>query len=148
MTALIVNRKAAFDYEILQMYEAGLQLFGHEAKSLQHGHGNLAGAFVVIRNNEVFLTNATISPYQPKNTPADYDPTRSRKLLLHRNEIKELVGATSQKGLTLIPIRLYNKKSKIKLEFALARRKKKRDQREAIRKREDLRAAHRTLRGE
>lgn len=137
MPDLAVNRKAAFDYEILETYEAGIELRGFEVKALRKGYAQLLGSFVTIRNGEAWLTNATISPYQPANAPEDHNPARPRRLLLHRRELKELIGRTAQKGLTLVPLRIYTKGSRIKVAFGLARRKKKRDQRERIRERED-----------
>lgn len=145
MTVFSVNRRATFDYEMLERYEAGIQLFGFEVKSVKAGRANLAGSFVVIKNNEAVLLNADIPPYQPKNTPPGYDPGRSRKLLLHKSEIRELIGKSAQKGLTLVPLRIYNKGPKIKLEFGLARHKKKYDKREKIRAREDNRKIERAL---
>lgn len=148
MPDLAVNRKAAFDYEILETYEAGIELRGFEVKSLRAGHAQLIGSFVIIRNGEAWLTNATISPYQPANAPADHDPARPRRLLLHRRELKELIGGSAQKGLTLVPLRIYTKGSRIKMAFGLARRKKKQDQRERIREREDNRKIDRALKEE
>ena len=146
MSILASNRRAGFDYEILETYEAGIQLTGYEVKSARAGHIQMAGSFVVVRNREAFLIGATISPYQASNTPAGYDPTRSRKLLLHLREIQELIGKSAQKGLTLVPLSLYTKKSRIKLSFGLSRRKKKYDKRETIRKRDDERKMNRALR--
>lgn len=147
MTTLAYNRRATYDYEILEKYEAGLVLAGYEVKSIKTGHINLAGSYVTIKDSQSYLINATIPPYQPKNTPPDYEPTRSRKLLLHKSEIKSLIGKTKQKGLTLVPIRVYTKKGKIKLEFALAKGRRKIDKREKIIKREMKRDIERTLRG-
>jgi len=130
------NKKVLFDYEILERYEAGLQLRGFEVKAIRTGLASLQGAYVLIRGDEAFLTNTTIPAYQKANAPADYDPARTRRLLLHRNEIRILLGKTALKGLTLAPIRLYNKHGKIKLEFALVRGKKKYDKRESIKKRD------------
>lgn len=143
---LATNRKARFDYEILDSYEAGIQLSGHEVKSLRTHHGTILGAFVIIRGGEAFLVNAQIPPYQTANTPSGYDPTRARRLLLKRSELNELIGASSEKGLTMVPLSLYTKKSRIKLSFGLARRKKKHDKREKIRAREDERKINRALR--
>jgi len=140
------NRKALYEYEVLKKYEAGIVLAGHEVKSIRGGHISLQGTYVVIRGTEAYLLNVTISPYQTKNTPAGYDPVRSRKLLLHKSEISSLIGQTKQKGLTLVPLRVYNKSGKIKLEFALARGKKEYDKREKIKKREFQREKERTLR--
>lgn len=136
MGVYAINKRAYFDYEILETYEAGIALFGFEVKAVKNGRISLAGSFVVVKNNEAWLLNATISPYQPKNTPPDYDPTRSRRLLLHRSEMKELIGKSAQKGLTLVPLRVYQKRSRIKLAFGLARHKKKHDKREVMKKRE------------
>lgn len=133
------NRRATFDYELLEKYEAGLILQGQEVKSVKNGRVSLMGSFVVIRRTpkpEAYLVNANIPPYQPKNAPQNYEETRSRKLLLRKNEINTLVGKISQKGLTLVPIRVYLKRGLVKLEFALARGKGKIDKREKIKKRE------------
>ncbi|MDP1629675.1 MAG: SsrA-binding protein SmpB, partial [bacterium] len=114
------NKRAFFDYEILEKYEAGLKLYGFEVKAVKTGHLNLIGSYAVIKNGEVFLLNAYIPPYQPKNTPLSYEPARSRKLLLKSSEIKGLIGKVQSQGLTLIPLRVYTKdRGKLKLEFAL-----------------------------
>jgi len=141
------NRRAAYDYESLQKYEAGLVLTGQEVKSIRGGHISLNGAYVVIRGEEAWLLNANVPPYQPQNTPSDYDPTRSRKLLLHKDEIRTLLGQTKQTRLTLVPIRVYNKSGKIKIEFALARGKHELDKRSKITRREADRRIRRALRG-
>jgi len=145
MPTLAINPRAKYDYEILNTYEAGLVLSGQEVKSIKKGSMSLKGSYIVIRNEEAWLINAQVSPYQPKNVPADYNSTRSRKLLLHRKEIKELIGKTKQKGLTLTPIRVYTKRNRIKLEFGLGRGKKKSDKREKIKKRETQRNIRRAL---
>ena len=145
MPVLAVNRKAAFDYEILETFEAGIELLGFEVKSVRAGRMSLIGAFALIRKNEAFLTNALIPPYQAANAPPRYDPSRSRRLLLHAAEIKKLIGLTAQRGLTLLPLRIYTKGSRIKVELGLARRKKKYDKRERIREREDLRKIERAM---
>ncbi len=147
MTDYTYNRQAGYEYEFLEKYEAGLLLAGFEVKSVRKGQISLQGAYVVIKNNEAFLLNASIPPYQPQNTPAGYEPTRSRKLLLKKAEIRSLIGSTKQKGLTLVPIRVYDKSGKIKLEFVLARGKKQYDKREKIGKREADRKIQRVLRG-
>ena len=139
------NRRARFDYEILETFEAGLVLNGSEVKSIKTGKANIAGSFAVIRGNEAFLLGADIPPYQPKNTPAGYDPTRTRKLLLTAKEIKYLAGKARADKLTLVPLKLYNKRGLVKLELALARGKKKSDKRETIKKREVKREIERTL---
>jgi SsrA-binding protein len=132
----ITNKKAFFDYEIFEKYEAGIELFGHEVKSIKNGKISLKGTFVVVKEEQLFLLNALISPYQPKNTPKDYDQTRTRRLLLKKTEIKSLIGKSRQKGLTLVPLRVYNKKGKIKIEIALARRKKKAQKKIKIKERD------------
>jgi len=147
MAEYTYNRKAGFDYEFLERYEAGLVLLGHEVKSIRNSHLSLQGAYVIIRGNEAYLINATVPPYQANNTPDDYEATRTRKILLNKAEIKSLIGATKQKGLTLVPIRVYNKSGKIKLEFALARGKRSFDKRDSIGKRESDRRIRRELRG-
>jgi len=136
MPTLITNKRAIFDYTILEKYEAGLALLGNEVKAIKTGHINLQGSYIVLKDNELFLINANIPPYQPKNTPADYNPERSRKLLARKSEIKSLIGKTKQKGLTLLPLTIYVKHGKIKLEFGLCRGKRKIDKRETIQKRE------------
>lgn len=136
MAVYAVNRRALFDYEILETYEAGIELYGFEVKAIKTGHVNIAGSYIVVRGEEAWLLNASVPPYQPKNTPQNYDETRSRKLLLHKSEIQELIGKSSQKGLTLVPLRVYDKKSRVKLEFGVGRHKKKHDKREVIKKRE------------
>lgn len=136
MKIFALNKRATFNYQIPETFEAGLALKGHEVKSIKNGHISLQGSYVVIKNNEAFLINATISPYQPKNTPKDYDPARTRKLLLHQKEIKYLIGKSKEPGLTLVPIKVYDKKGKIKLEFGIGRGKRKLDKRELIKKRE------------
>ena len=144
------NQKAYFNYEILEKLEAGIALVGQEVKSIKMGKISLAGAYVVLKNNEAFLVGCQIPPYQPKNAPADYNPERSRKLLLKKSEIKYLIGKAKQKGLTLIPLKVYTKNDhrssgRIKLEFAIAKGKKKFDKRELIKKREVEREIRRAL---
>jgi len=133
---LIDNRKAHFNYEVVDKYEAGIELLGLEVKSIKGGRAILAGAFAIIRGGEVYLMNMQIPPYQVGNTPLDYDPTRTRKLLLSRKQIKELVTEDSKKGLTLIPLSLYSKGRLIKVELGVVRGKKTYDKRETIKKRE------------
>lgn len=140
---LAENRRARYDYQILESYEAGLALRGHEVKAIKTGHVSLKGSYVVIKKNEAYLINAFIPPYQPANTPEGYDPERSRKLLLKQSEIKALIGKSKQKGLTLIPLKLYTKRGKVKLEFGTGKGKRKQDKREEIKKRE----AEREMRG-
>jgi SsrA-binding protein len=146
MPTLATNPRAKFDYNILETHEAGLVLTGQEVKSIKSGRMSLKGSYVTIKNEEAWLINAQIPPYQPKNTPADYELTRSRKLLLHKKEIKSLIGKIKQKGLTLVPLRVYTKHNRIKLEFGVGQGKKKVDKREVIKKREVQRRIDRALR--
>ncbi len=145
MKIFATNKRAYFDYEILETLEAGVELFGFEVKSIKTGHINLAGSYVVIKNNEAWLLNASIPPYQPTNIRIAYDPLRTRKLLLHMYELRELIGKSAQKGLTLLPLRVYTKQSRIKIEIGLARNKKKQDKRETIKKRESEREIERSI---
>jgi len=135
---LAENKRAYFDYNILDKYEAGIELLGFEVKSIKNSGINLSGSYVVIKENQVWLINADVPPYQPKNAPEDYDPKRTRRLLLKRAEINALIGKTHEKGLTLVPLKVYTKNAsgRIKIEFGLGRSKKKTDKREAIKKRD------------
>ena len=142
---LIENKKVHFNYEILEKLEAGLELLGLEVKSLRGKHGSLDGSYITVRGNEVFLIGANIPAYQPTNTPKNYDQHRPRKLLLTKTEISELIGKEKVKGLTIVPISLYNKGSKIKLSLGIGRGKKKYDKRQSIKKRELDREVRRTL---
>ena len=147
MKIIAKNKKASLNYQILDKFEAGISLLGLEVKSIKMGHISLSGAYVVInRNNEVFLIGATVPPYQPKNTPKDYNEQRSRKLLLKKNEIKYLIGKSRQKGLTLLPLLVYTIGNKVKIEIAVAKGRKKFDKREKIRKREFQRRKQELLR--
>ena len=139
------NRKARFDYEILDKYEAGIELLGVEVKSVRKGRMSLEGAFVIIRGGEAFLINSNIPPFQPANAPEDYDPLRNRKLLLTKKEAAELAGSERNKSLTIVPISVYNKGKKIKVEIALVKGKKKYDKRENIKKRETDREIRRQV---
>lgn len=145
---LITNKKAYFDYEILEKFEAGIALLGMEVKSLKMNKANIVGAYVVIKHHEAFLLNASISPYQPQNTSPDYDPQRTRKLLLQTKEIDYLFGKIKQQGLTLIPLKVYNKNGLIKVEIALVKGKKKFDKREVVKKREIKKRIERIKKGE
>jgi SsrA-binding protein len=139
------NRKARFDYEILEKYESGIELLGTEVKSVRGGRMSLEGAFVIVRGAEAFLINSNIPPYQAKNAPSDYDPLRNRKLLLTKKEIAELAGSEKNKSLTIVPISVYNKNRKIKVEIALVKGKKKFDKRETLKKRDTDREIRREI---
>jgi len=136
------NRKAYFDYFIDDLYEAGLVLTGPEVKSIRLGKVNINDAYARIRKNEVYLINAHISPY-PFAPPEVYDPDRPRKLLMHRAEIKRLIGRIEEKGYTLIPLKLFFRNQYVKIELGLARGKKKYDKRETIRRRDEERELRR-----
>ena len=135
MSTLSENRRALYDYEILERYEAGIELRGFEVKAIKSGRINLAGAYAILKNNQVWLLNADIPPYQPLNTPTDYDSKRTRRLLLKKSEIKNLIGRVKEKGLTLIPLKVYTKAHRVKVEIGLAKARKKGDKRELLKKR-------------
>ena len=143
--ALVINKRATFDFQLLDQFEAGIALTGGEVKAIRNKRGSLAGARVLVRGGEAYLVGASIPPYQPDNTADDYDPERPRRLLLNKKELAELSGADVQKGLTIVPISLYNKGRNIKLSFALARGKKREDKRETIKERETKIAAERLM---
>jgi SsrA-binding protein len=143
--ALIENKRVGFDYEILEEIEAGIELLGFEVKSLRNGHGSLKGAHVVARGGEAYLVGATIPAWQPANTPKSYDPERARKLLLSTKEIAHVSSAEGQQGLTIVPLKVYNKGRNLKLLIAIARGKKKQDKRQSIREREEKRRIRRSL---
>lgn len=147
MSILAINKRANYDYQILEKYEAGLVLEGQEVKSIKNGHISLKESFVTIRENELYLTNAHITPYKHAGNILSYEPTRPRKLLLKSSQIKSLIGRVRTRGLTLVPIRVYTKKRYLKLEFGLGKGKKEFDKRKKIRKREDERSIRRSFRG-
>lgn len=130
------NKKARYNYEILETYEVGIELKGTEVKSIRNGKVNLTEGFVSVDNNEVFLKQVHISPYEQGNI-FNVDPVRVRKLLLHKSEIAKLTGETTQKGYTLVPLTMYLKRGKVKLSIGLGKGKKLYDKREAIAKREN-----------
>jgi SsrA-binding protein len=136
MTTYIRNKKASFDYEIGEKLQAGMELFGYEVKSLRAKKGSLEGGHIVVRGDEAYLVGVNIPPYQPNNTPKEYDPERSRRLLLTKKEIAELAGIESKKGLTLVPISVYNQGRNLKLEIGIAKGKRKTDKRESIKKKD------------
>lgn len=152
MSVLALHKRAAFDYEFLEKFQAGLVLTGPETKAAKAGSANLSGSFVVFRGSgglrpEAYLINAYIAPYKYAGKKESYNPERARKLLLRRREIAHLVGKQQEKGLTLVPIRLYTERSLVKLEFAVARGKKKFDKRQTIKERELKRRLHDVKRG-
>ncbi|MEK7121415.1 MAG: SsrA-binding protein SmpB [Patescibacteria group bacterium] len=137
------NPKAGFDYEILETLEAGIVLRGYEVKSIKTGKASIKGSYVKILNGEAFLVGAIISPYQAANTPNDYDPQSSRKLLLSKKEISVLVGTSQAHGLTLVPLKFYDKRGLVKLLVGIARGKKKYDKRSSLKKKDIARAKQR-----
>ena len=145
MRVITENKTALFNYQILEKFEAGISLIGQEVKSIKSGKVNLKGSYVVVRDQEVYLVGCKIPAYQPKNAPPDYNPERVRKLLLKKLEIKHLIGKAKQKGLTLVPLRVYTKKGIIKIEFGIGKGLKKIDKREKIKKREVAREIKREL---
>lgn len=134
--SLIYNKKIQLDYEILEKFEAGIELLGLEVKSIKEGNGSLLGSYITVRGGEAFLISANIPAYQEKNAPKDYDAKRNRKLLLNKEQIQKLASIETKKGLTISPISMYNKGKLIKVEIAIVRGKKKHDKREDIKKRD------------
>jgi len=143
--SLIDNKRALFDYSILESMEAGLELLGYEVKSLRAGHGSLKGARVVARAGEAYLVGATIPPWQIANAPKSYDPERTRRLLLNKKQIAQILSAESEKGLTIIPISVYNKGRNLKLEVGIVRGKKQHDKRRVLQERDTKRDIARSL---
>lgn len=153
MPVLVTNKRANFDYEILDTYEAGLVLSGYEVKAVRAGNASLGGSYITFKAGnkglpEAYLINAHISLYKYASTVKDYDPTRSRKLLLKEKEINYLLGKKKEQGLTIVPLRIYTKNSFLKLGFGIGRGKKKYDKREDIKTRELNRDKRRALKGE
>jgi SsrA-binding protein len=129
------NRKAFHDFHILETFEAGIALLGTEVKGIREGRANLRDAFAKVERGEVWLYNVHINPYSHRGY-VDHDPKRRRRLLLHRQEIRKLIGKTVEKGLTLVPTRLYFKRGRVKVALALARGKQAHDKRDSIKRRE------------
>lgn len=145
--SIIDNRKAFFDYFIEERYEAGLVLEGWEVKALRAGHGQIKEGYVVVRDGEIFLIGAHISPLPEASTHVKPDPVRTRKLLLHGNEIKKLIGKVEQRGYTLVPLNFHYKGGRVKCEIGLAKGKKLHDKRETEKKRDWEREKARIMRG-
>lgn len=146
MTTHAVNRSARFDYEILETIEGGLVLSGPEVKSIRTGHVNLAGGYITFHANTAYLTNAHIAKYRHAGNIVDYNPERSRPLLLKKRQVAYLRGKTQEKGLTIVPLSLYTKGRYIKIEIGVARGKKKYDKRQVIKERELKREIGRKVR--
>jgi SsrA-binding protein len=132
------NRKAHHDYDLVETFEAGMALLGTEVKSIREGGANLRDSFARVEGGEVWAYNIHISPYRNRGY-SDHDPTRRRKLLLHRQEIRKLIGKTTERGMTIVPVRMYFKDGRVKLAISLARGKKAHDKRETIKRRESER---------
>jgi SsrA-binding protein len=145
MTVLAYNKRANFDYQISDIFEAGLVLTGQEVKSVKASHISLKESFVTVRGAELYLTNAHITPWKHAGEIKNYEPTRPRKLLLRKTEIRRLIGKVRTEGLTLVPIRVYTKKRLLKLEFGVGKGKKKFDKREDLAKKESARKITRAL---
>lgn len=139
MSEFARNKRAYFDYEILEKYEAGIELHGFEVKAIRAGRMSLAAAHVVVRGGEAWLLNADIQPYQRANTPDGYEISRTRRLLLHKNELEYLMGKASEKGLTIVPLRCYSRGRTVKIEIGVAKSRKQYDKREVLKKRAAIR---------
>lgn len=139
------NRQARFQYEILETYEAGIELKGTEVKSIRQGKVNLRDGYALIRNEEAWLHNVHISPHDTASQIFNHDPRRTRKLLLHAEEIRKLIGQVEQKGLTLVPLKMYLKGGWVKLTLGLARGKKLHDKREDLKRKQAKREIERVL---
>ena len=142
------NKRAHFDFDILETIEAGLVLLGTEVKSIRNGRVKIDGSYIVVKDGEVQLVGANIPAFQPKNTPASYNPDRPRKLLITQKELEKLEQLTSKQGLTAVPLSLYNSGRNIKLSFGIAKGKKKADKRESIKARDVKREIERTLKSQ
>jgi SsrA-binding protein len=139
------NRQARFLYEILETYEAGVELRGTEVKSIRHGKANLRDGYALIRKGEAWLHNVHISPHQTASQVFNHEPLRTRKLLLHSQEIRKLVGQVDQQGLTIVPLKMYLKRGWVKLTIALVRGKKLHDKREDLKRKQETREIQRVM---
>lgn len=147
MPRLAENKKALFDYKILEKFEAGLVLLGQEVKSVKTGQMSLKGSFISFHNNKAFLTNATISRYKHSSKTEEYDSNRSREILLHKKELRYLQGKFAEKGLTIVPLSVYTKNRLIKIEIAVASGKHAYDKRESIKKKDIVKDMRRAMKG-
>ena len=145
MASLLRNKKIYLNFKVMQTFDAGMELFGYEVKALRQKLGSLKGAHITVRGGEAYLLGATIPAYQPANAPDSYDPMRNRRLLLTKKQIGALAGFEGQKGLTIVPISVYSKGPKLKLEIAVVRGKKQHDKRETLKKKDVKRKIERTL---
>lgn len=145
MTVFALNKRARFDYELLDEYEAGIVLFGYEVKSIREGNMHLKSAYVSVRHGELFLVNSYIGAYSKSGEVKGYNPERLRKLMLHKREIRRITAKLEEEGLTLVPIKVYNRNNRIKIQIAVARGKKNYDKRADKKKRDINRQIRRTL---
>jgi SsrA-binding protein len=143
--SLVDNKKARLDYEVMETFDAGIELFGYEVKSFRAGRGSLKGARVVVRGGEAYLVGASVPAWQVANAPKSYDPERVRRLLLTKKEILEIANAEDTKGLTCIPLSMHVRNRKLKLSIAIARGKKKYDKRATLKERDEKRNIERTM---
>lgn len=139
------NRQARYLYEILETYEAGIELKGTEVKSIREGRSNIRDGYALIRNGEAWLINVHVSPHPTTSQYFNHDPRRTRKLLLHKQEIRKLIGKVEQQGLTLVPLKMYLKNGKAKISIGLARGKKLHDKRQDLKQRQDKRDMQRAM---
>jgi SsrA-binding protein len=139
------NRQARYLYHILETYEAGIQLVGTEVKSIRAGKVNLKDGYALVRNSEAWLINVHISPYSPSSQYFNHEPRRTRKLLLHRQELRKLIGKVEQQGLTLIPLKMYLKRGWVKISIGLCKGKKIHDKREDMKRKQDQRDIQRAM---
>jgi len=146
MATFAINKRAKADYKLLETFDAGIKLSGAEVKSVKGGGLKLTGSYVTVNRGQLQLTNAHIAPYKPAGVQEDYDPKRSRQLLVKKSELRTIAGMLNEKGLTLLALKAYSKKNLVKLEIAVARGKKQFEKRESIKKSEDQRSMRRALR--
>uniref|UniRef100_A0ACD5H228 SsrA-binding protein SmpB n=1 Tax=Desertifilum tharense IPPAS B-1220 TaxID=1781255 RepID=A0ACD5H228_9CYAN len=139
------NRQARFRYEVLETYEAGIELKGTEVKSIREGKASIRDGYALIRDEEAWLLNVNISPHQTTSQYFNHDPLRTRRLLLHKQEIRKLIGKVDQQGLTLVPLKMYLKRGRVKVSIGLCRGKKLFDKREDIKRRDDQRQIARAM---
>jgi len=142
---LAENRQARFNYEILETHETGIELLGTEVKSIKGGKANLRDAYGIVQKGQIMLLNMYISPHHTTSAYFNHEPTRTRRLLLHKDEIRKLIVAVQQKGLTLVPLKVYQKDGWIKVDLALVRQKKLHDKRDDMKKRDDKRDIERVM---
>jgi SsrA-binding protein len=142
---LAENRQARFNYEILETHEAGIELLGTEVKAVKGGQANLRDAYGIVRKGQIMLLNMYIPPHRTTSVYFNHEPTRTRRLLLHKDEIRKLIAEVQQKGLTLIPLKIYQKEGWIKVDLAVVRNKKLHDKREDVKKRDDKREIERAM---